>query len=76
MAASRWKVSFRPQADRQLRQLDEDERADCLDILEDMRDGYFPDDRLPLRGHRNVERVKFYRTHSESSTKSTGAIAL
>lgn len=47
-------------ADRQLDQLNDRQRSECLDILEDMEEGFFPDGAIPLRGHRNFERAKFY----------------
>lgn len=61
MAGGRWKVSLRPRADRQLRKLDGQQQSECLDILEGMEEGYFPEDRISLTGHRNFERAKFYR---------------
>ena len=59
MAAGKWKVTLRPQADRQLDELTDRQRAECLDVLEDMEEGYFLDT-VTLRGHRAFERAKFY----------------
>jgi len=60
MAAAEWRVTVLPRAEKQLGRLGDRERAACLDELEDMEQGYFGDT-APLRGHRNFERLKFYR---------------
>lgn len=55
-----WKVDLMPAASRQLDGLGDRERRACLDELQDMAGGYFGDV-VPLRGHRDFERAKFYR---------------
>ncbi len=60
MADAEWKVDLTPRAVRQLGQLGDNQRQECLDELEGIEQGYFGDF-TPLRGHRTHQRLKFYR---------------
>ncbi len=57
----RWKVSLRPLARKQLRQLDGPQQEEVRDILLDLEEGYFPDGAIQLEDHPRFERAKFYR---------------
>jgi mRNA-degrading endonuclease RelE of RelBE toxin-antitoxin system len=56
-----WVVKLIPNSRRQLQELPDALREACLDVIEDLREGEFPSDRTPLRGHRMFERLKFHR---------------
>jgi mRNA-degrading endonuclease RelE of RelBE toxin-antitoxin system len=59
-----WTVKLAPQAQRQLSKLQAGPRESALDLIDELRHGDFPRETIPLEGHRNFERVKFYgRSH-------------
>jgi mRNA-degrading endonuclease RelE of RelBE toxin-antitoxin system len=59
-----WTVKLLQRAARQLDDLPDRAREECLDLIDDLRHGEFWSDTVPLRGHRNFERTRFgsYRT--------------
>lgn len=56
-----WTVKLPNRVIRQLDVLDDGPREACLDLIEELRTGDFEDRAVPLRGHRKVERIRFYR---------------
>ncbi len=59
-----WTVKLAQQAQRQLGKLASGPRESALDLIDELRHGHFASETIPLRDHRNFERVKFYgRSH-------------
>ena len=56
-----WTVKIPNRIVRQLDALEDGPREECLDLIEELRTGEFEDRTEPLRGHRKLERIKFYR---------------
>ena len=56
-----WRVKLIRRAVRQLDELPDGARRDCLDLIEELRMGDFEDRALALRGHRRFERIRFHR---------------
>lgn len=54
-----WNVKLTPQAQRELKRLEEDIRDDAVSLLLDLQDGIFPSNKVQLENYERYERVKF-----------------
>ena len=61
MEAGGWRLSIRPSAGREIEGLPESVWQEAIAVIKDLRDDPFPTGSIPLRGYRNLYRVRFYR---------------
>ncbi len=56
-----WKVEFTPLARRHLDELEDRVRIEAIEVMRDLREDPFSPGHIPLRGYRDVYRIRFYR---------------
>ena len=56
-----WKIEFTPLARRHLDELEDRVRIEAMRAIVDLREDPFPPGSVPLRGYRDVYRIRFYR---------------
>jgi len=61
MEDGEWRVSIRPSAEHQIDELDDSVRREAIAVITDLKDDPFPSGSVPLRGYRDLYRVRFYR---------------
>jgi mRNA-degrading endonuclease RelE of RelBE toxin-antitoxin system len=61
MDPGEWRVSIRPSAAREIDALGESVRLEAIDAIIDLREDPFPAGSVPLRGYKNLYRIRFYR---------------
>ena len=55
-----WTVRLHPDAEKELEELPDDVRRSAIEELDSMRDGELSPNTIPLRGHRDHERLRFH----------------
>jgi len=61
MEDGEWRVSIRPSAEHEIDELDDSVRREAIAVITDLKDDPFPSGSVPLRGYRDLYRVRFYR---------------
>jgi len=56
-----WKVEFVASAEKELNGLPDPVRQEAIEVVLGLADDPLPFDSLPLKGHRNLYRIRFYR---------------